>query len=140
MEWNIFEETPTAQEYVELRSKCGLAKRTIEAASLGLPRSLYSVIIRSRGKLVAMGRLVGDLGCHVQVTDIAVHPEFQKKGLGNLIMNKIMKFVRKECPDCCYVNLFSNVDFLYEKHGFVLPQRSKGMHLDWKKLKPGCAL
>lgn len=104
--------------------------RTEKAASLGLPRSLYSVTVRDGERLIGMGRAIGDLGCHVQITDIAVHPKYQKMGLGFQIMTRIMTFVKKECPECCYVNLFADVDFLYKKFGFIEATKSKGMHLD----------
>lgn len=134
MDFTILEQVPSAEEYCELRKICGLAPKTIKAANMGLPRSLYAISIRSDGKLVGMGRIVGDLGCHVQITDIAVRPEFQGQGLGNLINKHILDFVKKECPECCFVNLFADVDYLYQKFGFVPLLKSKGMYLDWSKV------
>ena len=134
MDFQFLDNTPTALEYCELRKVCGLGLKTEAAAALGLPRSLYSISIRSNGKLVGMGRIIGDLGCHVQITDIAVHPDFQKQGLGLEIMKRIMVFVKRECPDCCFVNLFADVDFLYKKFGFIESTKSMGMYLDWSKV------
>lgn len=59
------------EEYCELRKVCGLSVRTVEAARISLPRSLHSVIVRDGEQLIAMGRIIGDLGCHVQIVDIA---------------------------------------------------------------------
>lgn len=126
---NIAEEIPQPKEYCDLRAKCGLVKRSEHAATLGLPRSLYSVTIRDGARLIGMGRVVGDLGCHVQVTDIAVDPDFQGQGLGRKIIERIMAFIHKECPKTCFVNLFADVDGLYEKFGFVPSTKSKGMYL-----------
>jgi ribosomal protein S18 acetylase RimI-like enzyme len=134
MNYKFLDELPTPAEYCELRKKCGLSLKTEHAATIGLPKSLYSITIREEGRLIGMGRAIGDLGCHVQITDIAVHPDFQKQGLGFKIMEKIMTFVIKECPECCYVNLFADVDFLYKKFGFVEATKSQGMYLDWTTL------
>lgn len=96
-----------------------------------------------------MGRVVGDLGCHVQIVDIAIDPKFQKRGLSKRIMHAVMDFVKSEVPDCAYVNLFADVDYLYQKYGFDYP-KSKGMYLnrtkalktldtsDPKRLSPDC--
>lgn len=135
MKFQIDDALPTPTEYCELRKICGLSPKTEHAATLGLPRSLYSVTIRADGRLIGMGRVIGDLGCHVQITDIAIHPDFQKQGLSNEIMTKIMGFVKKEVPDCCFVNLFADVDYLYKKFGFIDSLKSKGMYLDWKQFK-----
>lgn len=130
MDIYFIEEPPSPEEYCELRSKCGLGRRTIDAANLALSRSLFAVSLRdSSGQLIGMGRVVGDLGCHVQVVDIAVEPAFQKRGLSRQILQRIMRFIEKEVPDCAYVNLFAGVDYLYQKFGFRYP-KSKGMYLE----------
>ncbi len=111
----ITEQPPSPQEYCALRAKCGLGRRTIEAAAIALPRSLFAVSLRTSDQvLIGMGRVVGDQGSHVQVVDIAVDPEFQKQGLSRQIMNRIMTYMREQVPDCAYVNLFADVDYLYQ--------------------------
>lgn len=134
MNYIVKEETPAPEEYCELRRVCGLSQKTLEAAKLGLPKSLFAVTIRLNGELVGMGRAIGDLGCFVQIVDIAVRPDQQGKKLGNIVMDKIMEFVKRDVPECCFVNLFADVSFLYQKYGFVDSVKSQGMYLDWKKL------
>lgn len=135
MEWHTEFISPTVEEYCEMRKVCGLAPRTREAAEQGLPRSLFAVSLRDENKkLVAMGRVVGDLGCHVQIVDIAVHPDHQKKGLSLKIMDAVMDFITREVPECAYVNLFADVDYLYQKYGFDYAV-SKGMSLKRKVSK-----
>ena len=131
MDFIIIEAPPGVDEYCALRTKCGLAPRSEESARVGLPRALYSVTLRSGEKLIAMGRVVGDLGCHVQITDIAVDQEFQGQGLGRMVMERIMSFIHQNVPRTCFVNLFADVDFLYQKFGFVQTTKAKGMYLDW---------
>lgn len=136
MEIEISEQVPTVTEYCELRKVAGLSPKTEQSAAIGLPKSLFAVSIRSNGSLIAMGRAIGDLGCFVQITDIAVHPEHQGKGLGRVVMERIMAFVERECPKDSFVNLFADVEFLYQKFGFVHSTKSKGMYLDWRLVKP----
>lgn len=125
----VKDEVVSPQEYCDLREDCGLSKRTLEAAALALPRSLYFVSIRDGDRLIGMGRVIGDLGCHVQISDIAVHPDYQKQGLSHVIMKRIMRFIENEVPECAFVNLFADVDYLYQKYGFVEGTKTKGMHL-----------
>lgn len=120
------EKIPDAVEYCSLRVACGLSPMSLEAAKMALPKSLYAVTIRHDEKLIGMGRVVGD-GLHVQVVDIAVHPEFQGQGYSRQILEKIMSFVSEEIPNCAVVSLFADVDWLYQKFGFVKPQKSQGM-------------
>lgn len=107
----VIDENPTAEEYCELRVACGLSARTLDAARIALPKSLYSVTVRDQGRLVGMGRVIGDLGCHVQVADIAVRPSHQNQGISHQIMIKIMKFIEISVPSCAFVNLFAELIF-----------------------------
>src|SRR6266403_353967 len=52
----------------------GLSPKTAEAAAAGLPNTLFAVLVRKDGRVVGMGRLVGDGGLFFQVVDIAVEP------------------------------------------------------------------
>ncbi len=61
-------EIPTVEEFRQLRIACGLSPRAVEAATKGLPNSLFATAIRDQGKLIAMGRVVGDGGCNFAPT------------------------------------------------------------------------
>jgi len=109
---------PTAEEYVRLRLDAGLSERSIEAARIALPNSFFSVCIRNEAKLVGMGRIVGDGGCNFEIVDIAVHPDYQRKGLGLQIMTALMEHLRNAAS--AYVSLIADegAPALYEKFGF----------------------
>ena len=114
------DETPGIEEYCALRTSCGLAPRSIEAAAKGLPNSLYSTTVRSGREIVGMGRVVGDGGCNYEVVDIAVHPDFQRRGIGKMIMTQIMAFIRRAAPESAYVCLIADhhSPALYSQFGF----------------------
>ena len=69
----VFEEVvPSAEEFCDMRVRAGLSAKSIEAAKMGLPNSLYGISAREYGRLIAMGRVVGDGGCNFEVVDVAV--------------------------------------------------------------------
>ncbi|MCB1001600.1 MAG: GNAT family N-acetyltransferase [Acidimicrobiales bacterium] len=125
--FELTETVPDVDEFCDLRIAAGLSAMDRPAAAAALPRSLHAVSVRDGDRLVAMGRVVGD-GLHVQVTDIAVHPEFQGRGLSRLVMESVMAYVHS-LPASTIVSLFADVDWLYGKFGFAVPRASTGMML-----------
>lgn len=111
---------PTVEEYLHLRNIAGLSPFSPEAARIGLPRSIFAVVIEDRGRAVGMGRIVGDGGCFFQITDIAVDPVHQGRGLGKRIMTELMEHVRTALPASAYVSLIADkpADRLYVQYGF----------------------
>lgn len=118
--------------YLRLRKEAGLSAKTTEAAKIGLSNSVQEILVVDpiTAEHIGMGRIIGDGGCFCQVTDICVLPAYQGKGIGKLIMQKIMDFIEAELPVSCYISLIADGDasFLYEKFGFkeTMPV-SKGM-------------
>lgn len=111
---------PEINEFQQLRLDCGLSAKSDEAAAAGLPKSLFSTTIRCENRLIAMGRVVGDGGCNFEVVDIAVHPEFQRRGIAQQIMAAIMNYLEDNAPDSAYVSLIADhhSPALYSKFGF----------------------
>jgi len=111
---------PTAEEYVAVRSAAGMKERSISSAEKGIRNSLFWVTVRDRDILIGMGRVVGDGGTVAQVTDIAIHPSYQKKGYGKLIFEQIQDYILREIPDDAFVCLFTekNQGAFYQKYGY----------------------
>lgn len=111
---------PSSVEYMELRVATGLSPRSREAADRGLPNSLFAVCLRNGEQLVGMGRIIGDGGCNFEVVDIAVHPDYQRQGLGSRIMESLTTFLRENAPSSAYVCLIADGDAsaLYQRFGF----------------------
>jgi ribosomal protein S18 acetylase RimI-like enzyme len=112
--------TPDIETYRRLRSISGLSEKTLEAAASGLPNTLYAVTVVWRDGAVGMGRIVGDGGCFYQITDIAVDPVHQGRGLGKQIMEALVAHLRATAPKTAYVSLIADgpARHLYEKFGF----------------------
>jgi GNAT superfamily N-acetyltransferase len=120
---------PTVEEYRQLRVLAGLSPKSLEAATLGLPNTVFGVSIRDGERLVAMGRLVGDRGCFLQVVDIAVVPERQGQGLGKAVMGALDLWLRANAVGA-YVSLIADgqAHRLYAQFGFAqTAPRSVGM-------------
>ena len=68
-----------------------------------------------------MGRCISDGGWYFHVIDVAVLPEHQRKGLGDMIMSAIMEKIRRESAPGAYVNLLADPPGrnLYKRHGVV---------------------
>lgn len=124
--------TPDPETYRRLRATCGLSPMSAEAAARGLPNSLFAVQLRHDGRTIGMGRVIGDGGCFFQVTDIAVLPEYQGRGLGKKIMAEIRRWIDANVPPSGYVSLIADgeAQHLYAQFGFVpTAPRSVGMAL-----------
>ncbi len=132
---------PTAVEFVALRAAAGMKERTVVSAEKGIPNSLFWITLRSGGKLIGMGRVVGDGGTVVQITDIAVDPEERGKGYGSYIFDQIREFILAEIPDDAFVCLFAEREVapFYQAKGFEFSQEKwPGMYwpcLDRVKIK-----
>lgn len=115
----------SVDDYVNLRVVTGLTPKTAEQGSKALAGSWYSCHVtyssESGIQAVGMGRIIGDGGWYFHVVDMAVHPDHQKKGLGDFILAKLIEKVEQEAPDRPYINLVADPPGvkLYARHGFV---------------------
>lgn len=122
IDYAILHATPTVQVYRNLRQAAGLSQKTVEAASRGLPNTLFAVQIIHDSEAVAMGRVIGDGGTFYQVVDIAVTPAHQGRGLGKKIMREIQAYLQLAVPPSGYVSLLADGEAyrLYQQFGFAL--------------------
>lgn len=128
--YRLEEKPPTPATFVALRDAAGMGSRSLEAAERGLPNSVYAVHVVhvDSGETVGMGRIVGDDGAVYHISDMAVHPDHQGRGLGTAIMNALWGYIETTAPDTAYVNLVADVDGFYEQWGFEPVQpASRGM-------------
>ncbi|MBJ7554446.1 GNAT family N-acetyltransferase [Marinomonas spartinae] len=128
------ESVPSPQEFCELRVKAGLSAKSLKAATVALPNSLYGISIRQGGDLIAMGRVVGDGACNFEIVDVAVDPMHQGKGLGRKVMEYIDHYLSSVALEGSYVSMIADEPAFYEKLGYKLVAPScQGMT---KKFKP----
>jgi GNAT superfamily N-acetyltransferase len=108
-----------------------MAPRPREGVERGLANTEYAAVVvhGPTDETVAMGRVLGDGGAVFHVTDMAVHPDHQREGLGTAVMDALMAHVEANAAPGAYVNLMADVEGFYERWGFE-PVRpvSRGMY------------
>ncbi|MGP9147214.1 GNAT family N-acetyltransferase [Vibrio parahaemolyticus] len=125
---------PSPNEFCEMRVKAGLSPKSLKAATIALPNSLYAISVRDGDALIAMGRVVGDGACNFEVVDVAVDPAYQGQGLGRKVMAYIDNYLSSVALEGSYVSMIADEPEFYEKLGYELVSpSSQGMT---KKFKP----
>lgn len=77
-----------------------------------------------------MGRVVGDGGSVFHVSDMAVHPDHQRQGIGSQVMDALIAYINDVGVPGAYLNLMADVDGFYDQFGFEETRpASKGMYL-----------
>lgn len=133
MSYEIRNEIPTVKDYIEIRLQAGLSRKSIEAATIGLRNSLFGVVVYSNNVPIGIGRIIGDGGCFFEITDMAVLPEHQNNGVGTLIMNSLISWLRENAPTTAYVSLMADhgTPEFYARFGFTKAElpKSSGMYM-----------
>ena len=118
--YDVLIRTPGLDDYRRLRVAAGLSPKSAEAAEVGLPNTLFGVVIEKDGHAIGMGRVIGDGGLFFQVVDMAVEPEHQGRGLGKAIMAEISAWLARTTRPGAYVSLIADGEAwrLYAQYGF----------------------
>ncbi|AJQ93168.1 GNAT family N-acetyltransferase [Gynuella sunshinyii] len=133
MTYALKAEIPSVEHYIAIRLAAGLSRKSEQAATIGLKNSLYSVVVYHQSSPIGIGRVIGDGGCFFEITDMAVLPEHQGKGIGAMIMTALVDWLHQNAPSTAYVSLMADhhtPDF-YQKFGFTKAElpKSSGMFL-----------
>lgn len=133
MHYELKDQVPSVNDYINIRLAAGLSRKSPEAATIGLKHGLFSVIVYADSTPVGIGRVIGDGGCFFEIVDIAVLPAHQKKGLGHLIMQRLMQYIHETALPTAYVSLMADhgTPEFYKRYGFEasLPPQKSGMWL-----------
>ncbi|EAY30421.1 GNAT family N-acetyltransferase [Microscilla marina] len=132
----VEERTPTPLEYAKLRDSARWDKMDLKTIEQGLKNSIFSVCATFENEVVGCGRVIGDGALYFYIQDVIVVPAFQKKGIGEFIMNEIMKFLATVADQNAFVGLMSaeGGTGFYERYGFEeRPGNETGMLKIWRK-------
>jgi GNAT superfamily N-acetyltransferase len=66
---------------------------SLEQTRLAMEHTLFRVSVFDEDQIVAMARVIGDMGLDYYIKDVVVRPEYQKKGIGRLLINEILQFI-----------------------------------------------
>ena len=85
----------TNEEFLEVIQSVGFKTYNNEQVTKALGNTMYMVKVEVDGKLAGIGRVVGDYSIVCCLSDICVKPEFQKKGIGLIIVNELKKMIEE---------------------------------------------
>lgn len=112
----------TAEEFILLWETVWREGPSYEQTELALRHTLFRVSVYDKGEVVAMARMIGDMGLDYYIKDVVVRPEYQKRGIGRLLINELLKFIRENgvSGTDIFVELCAVPDKVpfYEKFGF----------------------
>lgn len=113
----------TAEEFIFLWQAvhCGEGP-TLEQTKLAMEHTLFRISIYDGKKIIAMARMIGDIGLDYYIKDVVVIPEYQGKGIGRLLIDELLKFIKENGikNTDIFVELCAMPDKIpfYEKFGF----------------------
>ena len=84
----------TAEEFVDLWESVWGGAPTLEQTRLALEQSLHRVSVYDGATVVAMARMIGDMGLCCYIKDVVVRPAYQGQGLGRLLIEELLAFIR----------------------------------------------
>lgn len=109
------------EDYVRLRESVGWLNLSEEQAVGALCGSRYIVTAHEGQNTVGMGRVIGD-GMYFIIVDLVVRPDYQGKGIGRGILEKLLEYIEKNTPEGgrSSVQLIAEAgkETFYEKMGF----------------------
>lgn len=133
----ILENIDNVEEYNYLYDAVGWGSYEKEISQKALSNNIYSVSIYENDNIIGYGRIIGDGIIFLYIHDIMVKPEYQGKGIGKTIMNKLLEKIKKLKKENPYLRVYLGAspdkeDF-YRKCGFITREEAglgAGMILD----------
>ena len=132
MNLKVIRKFPKILEFAELFDSVGW-EREIDRIKQNRKHSVLAVSVYDNGKIVGMGRVVGD-SCYFTIYDIVVRAEYQGKGIGTLVLNEIISWYKSIKDDDTFLYLGASVgkEGFYEKFGFKSrPNDDVGAGMKW---------
>ena len=93
-ELTIIENKFNAADYIGLWESVWGSAPTLEQTALALENSIYRIGVYDGSKIVAMARMIGDRGLCYYIKDVIVHPEYQGRGIGRMLLENLLGFIR----------------------------------------------
>lgn len=136
----VHQRLPTPTGYLALCAATGLSAPHESVVAIGLRNSLYGVsAYHHQDGLVGMARVVGDGAIFFEIVDAAVHPDFQRQGVGGQLMHDVLDWITKHAHRTAFVTLCANAgsESFYRSLGF---QRRKAdepamFHPSWNRME-----
>lgn len=120
--FTVRENTISSEDFFSVYTSVGWEAPPIEQIEAAIANSVCVFGVYADEKLVAVARLIGDMGMSFYIKDFAVLPDFQGKGCGRALMEHIIYYVKSVLPVGWAVSLelisSKGREGFYEKFGF----------------------
>jgi len=111
------------KDYNILRKSVGWNEININQAQVGINNSIYLITAIHKNKTIGLVRVVGDGGYIAIIVDVIVLPDYQGKGIGKSLMQKVMEFINSDLKEgqSIFVNLMAakSRETFYRQFGFT---------------------
>ena len=84
-----------ADAFVSLWSSVWDGCPSREQAALAIENSIDRVGVYDGRKIVAVARMIGDRGMCYYIKDVIVHPAYQGRGIGKMMIGELLQFIRE---------------------------------------------
>ena len=121
-EYTIKHNELSAEEFISLWETVWGPGPSLEQTKLAMEHTLFRVSVFDGDKIIAMARMIGDMGLDYYIKDVIVSPEYQGKGIGRKLINELLKCVNDNgiSGTGVFVELCAMPDKMpfYQKFGF----------------------
>lgn len=120
MNIKIEHRNPSVAEYQLLRGSTDWEELEDATVEKGLQGSLFSVCFTVGGELAGAGRIVGDGAIYFYIQDVIVLPEYQKTGLGDMIMAELEEWLKENTQKHSFIGLMATegIKDFYTRFGY----------------------
>ena len=120
------------EKVVEILREAGMASHTPEKHERAFTNSYTVAFAFDEDVLVGFGRAISDGEYQAAIYDVAVLPAYQGKGIGNMIVQTILK----NTPDCNFILYASpGKETFYEKQDFKHMMTGMALFGDSKRMQ-----
>nr|YP_009500349.1 GCN5-like N-acetyltransferase [Gracilariopsis heteroclada]AXE43511.1 GCN5-like N-acetyltransferase [Gracilariopsis heteroclada] len=116
----------------KLCDSVGWVRRPLKKVKIAIDNSFLTVSIfyeyKKEKYLIGFARATSDTSFNATIWDVVIHPDFQGKGLGKILIHQVIKYLRYS--DISTITLFADpqVVSFYKQLGFITdPDGVKGM-------------
>jgi ribosomal protein S18 acetylase RimI-like enzyme len=137
-----FEDNISLDDYLMLRKSADFKELSIRQAELAIKNHNFLIVAKDNEQTVGMARLLGDDSWVSTIVDVIVLPKYQSKGIGRVMIEKILEHINSSKSDDEQVLVMllaaKGKEGFYEKLGFAeLPNDTSGAGmLQWLLNKP----
>lgn len=117
----LSESLPTPEELIALRRQMGWGVVSEEVARRTIAAAIFTVCLRREGRLVGLGRVMGDGVLYFSISDVIIARELQGGGHGATLMKALTDYLERAATPGASITLqpIKGREGFYERFGFV---------------------